>query len=70
MYTLKEMEQKYKELEKRLLESDIISDKNRYAEQTREFDNIQKILQEQRKVNEIEREIEEYQDLFDEEKNS
>jgi peptide chain release factor 1 len=61
------MEQKYKELEKRLLERDIISDKNRYAELTREFDNIQKILQEQRKVNEIEKEIEEFQDLFDEE---
>lgn len=67
MYTLKEMEQKYKELEKRLLESDILSDKNRYAELTREFDSIQKILQEQRKVNEIEKEIEEYQCLFDEE---
>lgn len=67
MYTLKEMEQKYKELEKKLLDKDIIADKNRYAELTREFDTIQKILNEQRKVNEIEKEIVEYQALFEEE---
>ena len=44
VYTLNEMEQKYKELEKKLLDKDIIADKNRYTELSKEFDNIQKIL--------------------------
>jgi peptide chain release factor 1 len=63
------MEQKYKELEKKLLDKDIITDKNRYAELTKEFDNIQKILHEQRKLDEIEKEMEEYQTFFNEESN-
>ena len=67
VYTLKEMEQKYRELEKKLLDSEIISDKNRYAEITREFDSIQKILNEQKRIVELEKEIEEYQGLLEDE---
>jgi peptide chain release factor 1 len=67
LYTLKEMEEKYRELETKLLDKDIIADKHRYTELTKEFDNIQKILFEQRKVDGIDKEIEEYQALFEEE---
>jgi peptide chain release factor 1 len=67
LYTLKEMEQKYRELENKLLDKDIIANKNRYTELTKEFGNIQKILYEQRKIDKIDMEIEEYQDLLEEE---
>jgi peptide chain release factor 1 len=68
VYTLEEMEKKYRELEKKLLDNDVISDKNRYAEITREFGNIQKILSEQKRIVVLEKEIEEYGELLEGEK--
>ena len=67
VYTLEEMEKKYGELEKKLLDNRIISDKKRYAEITKEFDSVHKILSEQKRIARLEQEIEEYRLLLDEE---
>ena len=67
MYTLEEMEKKYKELEQKLLDNAVISDKNKYAEITREFDSVQKIMNEQKRMVEYENEIVEYKQLLEEE---
>ena len=68
VYSVEEMERKYRELEKKLLDKDIIADKNLYAEITREFDSVQKILNGQKKIIELEKEIEEFNELLDAEK--
>ena len=67
MYTLEEMENKYKELEQKLLDNAVVSDMKRYAEITREFDSVQKIMQEQKRLLEYENEIVEYKRLLEEE---
>ncbi len=67
MYTLEQMEQKYREIEKRLLSQEVISDKTLYAELTKEFVSISKILNEEKKILAMDKEIEEYSELLDSE---
>jgi peptide chain release factor 1 len=67
VYTLEEMEKKYKELEQKLLDNVVITDQSKYAEITREFDSVQKIMNEQKRIVEYENEIVEYKRMLDEE---
>jgi peptide chain release factor 1 len=67
VYTLDEMEKKYKELEQKLLDNVVITDQSKYAEITREFDSVQKIMNEQKRIVEYENEIVEYKRMLDEE---
>ncbi|MBN2324494.1 MAG: peptide chain release factor 1 [Spirochaetes bacterium] len=66
VYTFEETEKKYRELEQKLLDNAVLSDKKRYAEITREFDSVQKIMNEQKRMVEYENEIAEYEQLLDE----
>ena len=65
MYKLSELESKYKEIEKELLNPDVISDKNRYTELTREYNNIKKIINEDNKLKKIDEELKEYREMLD-----
>ncbi len=64
MYTLEELEEKYRALEKELSKQDIISDKARYTELTKEFSNISRLLNDSRKLKKIEEDIKEYRDML------
>ncbi len=65
MYTVEELEQKYRALEKELMKQDVISDKNRYADLSKEFSNISKLLNDTRRMEKIEKDIEEYKEMMD-----
>ena len=64
MYNLRELEEKYKTLEKELLSPDTVADKARYTELTREFNRVSKILGDERKLKEIEEDITEYNEML------
>lgn len=65
MYRLNELESRYKEIERELLNPDAASDKNRYVELTREYTNIKKIINEDNKLKDIEGELKEYREMLD-----
>ncbi len=65
MYTLQELQQKYKSLEKKLLDPAASSDKARYAELTREFNSISKIINDMMKLEKVEKDIKEYREMLD-----
>jgi peptide chain release factor 1 len=63
LYDLRELEEKYRTLEKELLSPDTVADKNRYTELTREFNRISKILGDERKLRKIEEDMREYSEM-------
>jgi peptide chain release factor 1 len=63
VYNLRELEEKYRVLEKEMLNPETTADKNRYTELTREFNHISKILGDERKLREIEEDIREYSEM-------
>jgi peptide chain release factor 1 len=65
VYNLKELEDRYKAVEKELLDPKIASDKKRYAQVTRKFNNISKLLHEERKLQRIMSELREYKELLE-----
>ena len=67
MYTLKELEERYAQMERELSDPAMMADKNRYAGVTKEFNSVSRLLQSERKIREIEREIGEYAEMLDEE---
>ncbi len=65
MYTLKELEVRYKAIERELLNQDIVGDKDRYAEVTKEFNNISKLMNEEKKLQHIKKDLKEYREMLD-----
>jgi peptide chain release factor 1 len=65
VYTVDELEQKYRELEQELAKPDILSNKNRYAQITKEFDDISKLLAETRRIIKLDEDIAEYREMLD-----
>ena len=65
MYTLEELEDKYKTLEKKLSSQDIIKDKKRYADLSREFNSVSKMLSDTKRLKEMEKDIEEYKEMLE-----
>ena len=65
MYTLEDLEEKDKNLERELSKQDVMLDKKRYANLSREFSNINKILNDTRRLKKIEEDLIEYQDMLD-----
>ena len=61
---MNELEEKYKILEKELLDPAVIEDKERYAEKTREYNRISKILGDQRRLRKVEEDIQEYDEML------
>jgi len=64
MYTFEELKAKYSTLEKQLLDGSVVSDKERYAALTREFNSLSKLLNDWKKLEEVERDIAEYGEMF------
>ncbi|MFW6139271.1 MAG: peptide chain release factor 1 [Spirochaetota bacterium] len=67
MYNLNvdDLQRRYKEIEKKLLDPQTISDKKEYAELSKEFNNIGKVLSEQKKLQDIEKDIREYMEILE-----
>ncbi len=65
MYTLQELQEKYKSLEEKLLDPQVSADKARYAELTREFNSISKIVNDMTKREKVEKDIKEYREMLD-----
>lgn len=65
MYTLEELEDKYKTLERELSSQDIIRDKKRYADLSKEFNSISKMLNDTKRLKEMEDDISEYKDMLE-----
>ena len=65
MYTLEELEDKYKTLERELSSQDIIRDKKRYADLSKEFNSIGKMLNDTKRLKEMEDDISEYKDMLE-----
>jgi peptide chain release factor 1 len=65
VYTLKELEEKYREIERELSDPAVIADKNRYTEVSKEFTGVSRLLQTERRLQEIEKEIGEYERMRD-----
>jgi peptide chain release factor 1 len=65
VYTLQELEEKYRTLEKELLSPLIASDKDRYTALSKEFNNISKIINEKKKLDSIVEEINEFKELLE-----
>jgi len=65
VYTLKELEVRYKAIERELLNQDIVGDKDRYAEVTKEFNNISKLMNEEKKLQHIKKDLKEYREMLD-----
>lgn len=65
MYTLKELQEKYKAIEKELLNPEIVSDKDRYAQLNREFNSLSKIINDEKKLQQIDRDLEEYREMLE-----
>ncbi|KPJ88457.1 MAG: peptide chain release factor 1 [Spirochaetes bacterium DG_61] len=65
VYTLKELEEKYKAIEKKLLDPKIVGDKERYAQVTREFNSVAKLIQEEKKLKKIGEDLDEYAQMLD-----
>jgi len=65
VYTLQELQQKYNSLEKKLLDPEVSSDKARYAELTREFNSISKIINDMMKLEKLEKDVQEYREMLD-----
>jgi peptide chain release factor 1 len=63
VYTLKELEEKYREIERALSNPAVIADKNRYAEVSKEFTGVARLLQTEKRLQEIEEEIREYEGM-------
>jgi len=64
LQTLEEIEQKYRDIEKQLSDPLVIADKERYAKLSREFNQISRLVDEAKKLREIEREIKEYREFY------
>jgi len=65
MYTLKELEDKYREIEKELLDPSLALDKERYTRVTKEFNTITKLLQEEKKLKKIATDQKEYREMLE-----
>lgn len=65
MYTLEELEQKYRDLEQELAKPEILSHKKRYTQLTKEFDNISKLLAETRRLHQLDGDLAEYREMLD-----
>jgi len=65
LYTLEELEDKYKTLERELSSQDIIRDKKRYADLSKEFNSISKMLNDTKRLKEMEDDISEYKDMLE-----
>lgn len=65
MYTIDELDNRYKEIEKQLLKPEIVTENARYAELTREFNTIKKLLREKKRLEEIDRDVEEYKKMLE-----
>jgi peptide chain release factor 1 len=58
------LEEKYRILEKELLDPAVIANKERYTEKTREYNRIARIIGDQHKLEKIERDIHDYTDML------
>jgi len=65
VYKIKELREKYKSIEKELLHPEVMTDKMHYAELIREFNSISKIINEEKKMNEIENDMKEYREMLE-----
>jgi peptide chain release factor 1 len=63
VYTLSEIEAKYKAIERELSDPSVAADKSRYAELAKEFTGVSRLLQAEKRLHEIDREIGEYEGL-------
>jgi peptide chain release factor 1 len=63
VYTLKELEEKYREIERELSNPALMADKSRYAEVSKEFTGMLRLLQSERRLQEIETEIREFEGM-------
>lgn len=67
MYTLKDIEAKYRSIEEELLNPEVLSNKERYAELTREYNFLLKIMNDEKRLKELDREILEYREMLERE---
>lgn len=65
MKNLQELEEKYRSLEKELLNPETITNKVRYTKLSREFNHISKILGDEKKLRKIEDDIRQYSEMLD-----
>jgi peptide chain release factor 1 len=68
VYSIVDLEDKYKEIEKLLLDPKTAADKNRYAELVKEFNKIKRIIEDDRVIKQIDRELKEYAEMLEDEK--
>jgi peptide chain release factor 1 len=65
VHTLKELQEKYEAIEKELLDPNITGDKDRYAQVTREYNSIAKMIQEEKKLGKIRADLDEYREMLE-----
>jgi peptide chain release factor 1 len=64
VYNLHELEEKYGLLEKELLDPEIVANKERYRELSREFNHLAKIIGDERRLRQVETDIGEYGEML------
>lgn len=65
MYSICELESKYKEIEKQLLDPKIAADNNRYAKMVKEYNKIKRIIEDDRALKDIDRDLKEYSEMLE-----
>jgi peptide chain release factor 1 len=65
VYSISELENKYKEIEKQLLDPKIVADKNHYTEMVKEYNKIKKIIEDDRVLKDIDRDLKEYSEMLE-----
>jgi len=65
LYTIEELESKYKTLERELSDKDVMKDKKKYAVLSKEFNNISKMLNDTKRLKEMEKDISDYKEMLD-----
>ena len=65
MYSISELENKYSEIEKQLLDPKIAANKNLYTELVKEFNKIKKIIDDDRALKRIDRDLKDYMEMLE-----
>ncbi|MFW6181908.1 MAG: PCRF domain-containing protein, partial [Spirochaetota bacterium] len=63
MYKIQELEERYRTLEGMLMDPGVAGDQQRYAELSREFNNLARILQDHRRLQKVEADLREYREM-------
>jgi peptide chain release factor 1 len=63
VYKIQELEERYRTLERLLMDPGVAGDQQRYAELSREFNNLARILQDHRRLQKVEADVREYREM-------